>query len=84
MTSTPDPHGQAALMLCESFALLLVAAGVVDKDRVIDAIDGVIEVKLEMAGTSESIVVSVASITLLQGVARSIAAAPDPQRLVAP
>ena len=83
MILTPDPHGQAALMLCESLALLLVATGVVDKDQVVDAIDGVIEVKLEMAGTSESIVVSVASIALLQSVAQSIAAAPDPQLLVA-
>ena len=70
-------------MLCESLALLLVAAGVVHKDQVVDAIDGVIEVKREMAGTSESVVVSVALIALLQSVARSIAAAPGPQRLAA-
>ena len=75
----PDPHGQAALMLCESMALVLIGQGVVTKAQMADAISGVIEIKREIAGTSESVVVSVASINLLQAVARSISAAPEPQ-----
>jgi hypothetical protein len=79
MTSTPDPHGQAALMLCESLALLLIEHGALSKHQVIDAIEGVIEVKREIAGTSEPVVVSVASILLLQTILRSISAASSPQ-----
>ena len=75
MKLTPDPHGQAALMLCESLIVLLVEEGVIDRDQAVDAIEGVIEVKQEIAGTSESVIVSVASIRLLRAVAQSISAA---------
>jgi len=77
MTLTPDPHGQAALMFCESLALLLIEGGHVSKDQVVEAIDGIVEVKQEMAGVSERIVVSIASIGLLRTLARSIDAASD-------
>ena len=62
-------------MLCESLMLLLVERGVIDKDQAAEAIDDVIEVKREIARTRESVVVSMASITLLRDVARSVAAA---------
>ncbi len=78
MTLTPDPHGQAALMLCESLAYLLIARGTLTREALIDAIDGVIEVKQEIAGTSEGVVVSVASIVLLRAVAQSLSAASLP------
>ena len=83
MTLTPDAHGQAALMLCESLALLLIAEGVLPKNAVADAIVGVAEVKQEAAGLSESVIISVASIGLLRTIARSIAAAPSPGTLSA-
>ena len=83
MELTPDPHGQAALMLCESLMLLLVEEGIIRKDQAVEAINDVIEVKQEIAGVSESVVVSVASIGLLQGVARSIDAAAGPQHRAA-
>lgn len=75
MLSDPDPHGQAALMLCESLMLLLVDEGIINKDDAANAIGVVIDVKREIAGSQESVVVSLASIGLLQAVARSIAAA---------
>ena len=78
MDTDPDPHGQAALMLCESVALILIERGLVGKEQMQEAISGVIEVKREMAGADESVVVSVKSISLLHAVARSISAAPDP------
>lgn len=65
-------------MLCEALALLLIENGILIKEQVVDAIDGVIEIKQEIAGINESVVVSVASISLLQTIARSVAAAPDP------
>ncbi|WP_120010723.1 hypothetical protein [Teichococcus vastitatis] len=75
MTLTPDPHGQAAFMLCEALALLLVENGVIPKEQVTGAIDGIIELKQEIAGRTESVVVSVASIGLLRNVSQSIAVA---------
>jgi len=74
MTLTPDPHGQAALMLCECLACILVEHGLVSTGQVIDAIEGVVEIKQEIAGTSESVVGSIASIALLRAVARSLPA----------
>ena len=84
MTSPPDPHGQAALMLCEGLALLLIEEGILRKDGVADAIEGIVEVKQEIAGVSEDVVISMTSIGLLQGVARSIAAAPAPGSMPVP
>lgn len=65
-------------MLCDGLILLLVENGVIDKDRIADVIDGIIEVKQEIAGVRESVVVSVASIALLRAVARSISASAGP------
>lgn len=64
-------------MLCESLALLLIEQGIVRKELVIEAIEGVIEIKREIAGTREPVVVSVASILLLQGILGSIGAVSD-------
>ncbi len=75
MTRAPDPHGQAALLLCESLSLLLIEKKVLHKSQVIDAINGVIECKEEIAGVLESAAVSLVSIKLLRDIARSVAAA---------
>ena len=83
MNLTPDPHGQAALMLCEGALLLLIEKGILNKDQAADLIEGIIEVKLEIAGVSESVVVSMESISLLRTVARSISAAAGPIRTAA-
>lgn len=72
---TPDPHGQAALMLCESLMLLLIEEGVIQKDRAIETISGVLEVKRDIAGVKESVVVSMTSIILLQNIVQSLLAA---------
>ena len=84
MTLTPDPHGQAALMFCESLALLLIERGALPKGQVVEAVDGIIEVKREIAGVSEAVVVSVASIGLLRTLSRSIEAASDQKPVSAP
>ena len=78
MTLISDPHGQAALMLCESFAYLLIEHGTVSKHQVIDAIEGVIEIHREIAEASESVCVGITSILLLQGVVNSIRATSEP------
>jgi hypothetical protein len=78
MNLIPDPHGQAALMLCESMLVLLVESGIVRKEQVIDAIEVAIDVKNEIAGHTESVAVSMASIGLLRAVSQSVAAAASP------
>lgn len=65
-------------MLYKGFALLLIEKGVLLKAQVVEIIQGIIEVKQEIAGVTERVVVGVVSIGLLQTVARSIAAAPLP------
>ena len=83
MTLTPDPHGQAALLLVESLLLLLIEKGMVAPKDVVDAIDGVVEVKREIAGTSERVVVSMASIGLLRAVSGSLSASPGRESPIA-
>ena len=78
MDMTPDPYGQAALMLCEGLILLLVEKGTFDKAEASAMVDGIVEVKREIASGRESTVVSLASITLLRTIARSVSAATGP------
>ncbi len=66
-------------MLCESLTLLLVERGIIHKVEATEAIEGIIELKVEAAGASESVVVSLASIGLLQNIARSVDAARAPE-----
>ena len=65
-------------MLCESLVFLLVDEGVIRKEKAVEAIENVIDVKAEIAGVTESVVVSVVSIGLLRTIAQSISAAPTP------
>ena len=46
---TPDPHGQVALMLCESLLHVLVEEGVISHAKAIESIEGVAEILCEMA-----------------------------------
>lgn len=74
LLATPDPHGQAALMLCESVVHLLVEKGLLDREEVAEAIEGVIGIKHEMAGHEESVAASEAAIGLLSTVIISLRA----------
>ena len=74
MQTAPDPHGQAALMVCETLMLLLVEHGIVSKASALDAITDVIDVKQEMAGSAENVVISGVSIGLLRAIAQSLTA----------
>ncbi len=66
-------------MLCESLMFLLVDEGIIRKEQAVEAIENVVDVKQEIAGTSESVVVSMVSIGLLRAIARSISAATTPK-----
>lgn len=82
MPLSPNPHSQATLMFHDGLALLLIEKSVLLKAQVVEIIRGIIEVKQKVAGVSGSVVVGVASIGLLQTIARSIAAAPLPPPFV--
>ncbi len=71
-------------MLIESVLLLLIEKGAVQKDDALEAIEGIIEIKQEIAGKTESVVVSIASIGLLRAVSASLHAAVAPAGQVAP
>jgi hypothetical protein len=45
----PDPHGQVALLLCESLFHLLVEKGVLSHQAVLEALEGVAELIEEAA-----------------------------------
>ena len=74
MEHDPDPHGQAALMLCECMLILMIEEGYLPKARLLEVIADVIDMKREIAGRTESVVVGIASIGLLRAVAQSLAA----------
>jgi len=49
LKSEPDPHGQVALMRCESLLHELVENGVITKAQALGVIDTVVELALEAA-----------------------------------
>lgn len=71
-------------MLCESLILLFVEKGIIPKEQVVDAIETVIEVKQEIAGTTESVVVSMVSTGLLRAVKQNISSAAGSEMPIVP
>ncbi len=71
-------------MLCESLMMLLIERGIIRKEQVVGLIETLVEVKQEIAGTTESVVVSMASIGLLRAVAQSLSAIAAPELLIDP
>jgi hypothetical protein len=47
----PDPHGQVALMLCESLFHVLVEQQIITREQAIEAIEGIAELTRETAAT---------------------------------
>lgn len=76
MTPAPRSRGQAAAALRESLVCFLFKPRPVGARQVGDAIKGAIEVRLEIAGACEDVVVSLASIPLPRTLAPSQAVAP--------
>jgi hypothetical protein len=68
-------EGQAALWLGESLILALIDAGVLDKDRMLEAVDVAIATKRGMALGGSEPEIATASIALLASISASIAAA---------
>jgi hypothetical protein len=68
-------EGQAALWLSESLILAMINYGVMDKDRVLEAVDVVIATKRGMAIGGSEPEIATAAIALLASISASIAAA---------
>ena len=68
-------EGQAAFWLMECLLLALVEDGIVEKDRLIELIENVIEAKRATAAESAAPVIPQASVALLSSLANSMSAA---------
>jgi hypothetical protein len=49
-----DPHGEVALMLCESLLHVLVEADIISKEKALEVIQIVVEVTRETAGDDQN------------------------------
>ncbi len=76
-------EGQAALWLSESLILALINSGIMDKDRMLEAVDVVIDAKREMAISGKEAGIATASIALLASISASVAAVQEktPQKI---
>lgn len=68
-------QGHAALWLSESLILALIDTGVVDKDLMLEVVDGVIAAKRGQALGGRDPEIATASVALLAAISTSIAAA---------
>ena len=71
-------EGQAGYWLMECLLLALVEDGVVEKERLLELIDSVIEAKRAMAAQSADPAVPRATVALLSSLANSVLAAESP------
>jgi aspartyl-tRNA(Asn)/glutamyl-tRNA(Gln) amidotransferase subunit A len=81
----PDPHGQAALMLCESLMITLVGNGMLAKSQALETLADAVDTRREIASSTKRVVVSIVAIGLLRGIEQSLAALavaqePNPSR----
>jgi hypothetical protein len=70
----PDPHGQVALMLCESLLHILVEQHVITREKAIEALDGVAELTREMAQDGTQRMPSSSPVELIERIGQSFAA----------
>jgi hypothetical protein len=83
MSKVPDEtqqllgEGQAALMVAESLLLVLLEAKVVEKQRLVEAIETVITAKRSMMIDGTAPEVCAAAIGVLSSIANSLTAADD-------
>ena len=79
-------QGQAAMMIAESLMLVLVEARLVDKERLVDAIETVIAAKRSMMIDGNAPEIAAVAVGLLSSIANSLTAAggtPQPLPAVA-
>jgi hypothetical protein len=69
----PDPDGQVSLMLCESILHVLLEEGVISKARVLDAINGVVELARESDEIGQRRSTSRSAVQLIEAIALTFA-----------
>ena len=70
----PDPHGQVALLLCESLLHVLVEQRVISRDAALSVIEGVLELTQESAETTTREIGAVSPAALIERIAATFAA----------
>jgi hypothetical protein len=69
----PDPDGQVSLMLCESILHILLEEGVTSKARVLDAVNGVVELARESDEIGQRPPASRSAVQLIEAIAQTFA-----------
>jgi hypothetical protein len=80
MIPMTDPHGQVALMLCESLLHILVEESVIKKQKALEAINTVVELTREAAEEGDPDVMVGEAMKLAIRIAESFAAKGDCER----
>jgi hypothetical protein len=70
----PDPHGQVALLLCESLLHVLVEQRVISRESALSAIESVHELTEEGVETTAAEIGGVSPTSLIERIAASFAA----------
>jgi hypothetical protein len=70
---SPDPEGQASLMLCEGILHLLVEERVITKGRALEAINGVLELLRESEQIGQRRSTTCSAVSRLEAIARTFA-----------
>ena len=70
----PDPHGQVALMLCESLLHLLVEQHVITLEQAIEAIEGIAELTHEATAARTRRMPGSSPVELIERIRESFAA----------
>ena len=68
-----DPQGRVTLMLCESLFHVLVEEGVITKAKVMEALEGIVELTREMADSGNPAVAGGDAADLVEAIATSFA-----------
>jgi hypothetical protein len=70
----PDPHGQVALLLCESLLHVLIEQRVISREAALSAVESVLEVTEDAAEATTDEMGSVSPTALIERIAATFAA----------
>ena len=69
----PDPHGQVALLLCESLLHVLIEQRVISREAALSAVQSVLEVTEDAAAATTDEMGSVSPTALIERIAATFA-----------
>ena len=68
----PDPHGQVALLLCESLLHVLIEQRVISREAALSAVESVLEVTVDAAEATTDEMDSVSPTALIERIAATL------------